>query len=262
MNFLSDGNIAYLQFDLLAAERVQHAVFTRKGGTSPEPWNSLNFGGSVGDEPERIRKNFNIALAPFGFSRESIYDVWQVHGTDIAIAESPRLSKSPHQKADIILSNRPGVILFMRFADCVPILLYDRMQKIVGLVHAGWEGTVKKAAQVAVQAMEDRFDCLPANILACIGPSIGPDHYEVGERVIHQVDLTFQNDRDHVLKPQNGSVHFDLWESNRLLLLQSGVRHIESVNICTACHPSDWYSHRRDHGQTGRFGVFITLPDE
>ena len=99
----------------------------------------------------------------------------------------------------------------------------------------------------------------PSDLLAAVGPSIGPDHYEVGLDVVRQVQQAFGNRAKDLLSTSAGQIKFDLWAANRLLLEQSGVRNIDVVNICTACHTEDWYSHRGDKGRTGRFGAIIAL---
>jgi copper oxidase (laccase) domain-containing protein len=95
--------------------------------------------------------------------------------------------------------------------------------------------------------------------LAAIGPSIGPDHYEIGEDVITQVRETFGADAESLLEGHGESIHFNLWGANRVLLEKAGVEQIEIAEICTACHTDDWFSHRREKGKTGRFGALIAL---
>jgi YfiH family protein len=162
-------------------------------------------------------------------------------------------------KADIILTDNPDLTLFMRFADCTPILLYDPLKHIVGIVHSGWLGTVRSAARVAVEAMSARFGTNPVDLLAAVGPSIGPDHYEVGKDVIAQVKAAFNEQASILLEQRGGRKYFNLWAANRLLLEKAGVEHIEVSRICTACNPVDWFSHRGEKGKTGRFGAMIAL---
>jgi polyphenol oxidase len=258
MSFQSKDGIRCFQFENLG-DGVTHAVFSRRGGLSPAPWASLNLGGTVGDEPERVRKNRQRALKSMGCKTESVYDVWQVHGVNVAIAESPRLQVTPHLLADIILTNTPGITLMMRFADCVPVLLHDPIRKVIGIVHAGWMGTIRGIARIAVEAMQANFGSNPREVLAAIGPSIGPDHYEVGPDVVMQVRQAFSFSSSNLLVEHAGAVHFDLWTATRIALDQVGVKQIEIANICTACHIEDWYSHRAEHGKTGRFGAIIAL---
>lgn len=257
MPFHSKEGIRYFQFENLG-EGVTQAIFTRRGGLSPDPWATLNLGGTVGDDPERVRKNRQRALAALGCDPESVYDVWQVHGVHVVIAEAPR-REIPHLQADVILTGAPGTTLMMRFADCVPVLLHDPIRKVIGIVHAGWMGTVRGVVRIAVEAMQVRFGSNPAKILAAIGPSIGPDHYEIGLDVAMQVRQAFGQNASGLLKKNGASVHFDLWEANCLALEQAGVRQIELASLCTACHTGDWYSHRAEHGRTGRFGAIIAL---
>jgi YfiH family protein len=259
MQFHQSGTIRYYTFDSLDEAGIIHAIFTRKGGVSPEPWASLNLGGTVGDDPARVSQNRQLIFETMGRDLDSLYDVWQVHGTEVAYASEPRMSHVPHRQADAILAESPDVTLLMRFADCVPILLYDPVRRVAGLVHSGWPGTVNRVARAAVEAMQGMYGSHPKNVLAAIGPSIGPDHYEIGPDVEEQVRYTFGRDAASLLPSVNGGVKFDLWAANRLILEKSGVSQIELAGICTACHQEDWYSHRGEKGQTGRFGVLMGL---
>jgi YfiH family protein len=256
MPFQERNGLRFVQFDSLSG--LPHAVFTRRGGVSPAPWSSLNVGGTVGDEPDRVRENRTRMLAGLGLLPGSVFDVWQVHGTDVVVADAPRPLEAPHQRADAIVTDRPDLVLAMRFADCVPILLSDPRHGAVGIAHAGWMGTVLKTVQYALAAMSGAYRTDPGEVRAVIGPSIGPDHYAIGPDVIHRVEEAFPQDSGRLLRSREGATSFDLWEANRLLLLQSGVTQVEVAGICTACHVQDWFSHRAEHGRTGRFGALIS----
>lgn len=261
MRFIQRGLIRYLTFDSLADLGIKHAMITRQGGVSPAPWNSLNVGGTVGDEHERVLENRRRVFDALGRDFHSMYDVWQVHGNNVICTDAPRDLSTAHLKADAILTDQPAVTLFMRFADCTPIMLYDPIKRVVGLVHAGWQGTVKKTAAFAIQAMQDRYGVSATDVFAVIGPSIGAHHYEVGNEVAEQVRQAFAADASALLT-ENGSgdrVQFDLWRANQIVLEQAGVRNVEVAGICTACNLQDWYSHRAEHGRTGRFGALICL---
>jgi len=256
MPFIQHNGLRYFQFDSL---RTRHAIFTRHGGVSPEPWGSLNVGGTVGDDLTRVKKNRLLSFDALSCAPESIFDVWQVHSADVVCANAPRPVDESYRQADIILTDRPNVTLFMRFADCVPILLHDPRHAIVGVAHAGWMGTLRDVATSAIHTMQKQYGSNPADILAAIGPSIGPDHYEIGADVILQVMQKFGDESELVLKSHNGKIHFNLWEANRLLLERSGVDQIEVSGVCTACNTHDWFSHRAEKGRTGRFGALISL---
>ena len=256
MAFVQHDGLRYYQFGALG---TRHAIFTRHGGVSPEPWGSLNVGGTVGDDLTRVRKNRLLSFEALKREPETIFDVWQVHSADVVCARAPRPEGESYRQADVILTDRPELTLFMRFADCVPILFHDPRNAIIGVAHAGWMGTVRGAATAAVNSMSDQYGSNPSDIVACIGPSIGPDHYEIGADVILQVMQKFGDESELVLKSHHGKIHFNLWEANRLLLERVGVSQIEISGICTACHTEDWFSHRAEKGRTGRFGALITL---
>ena len=259
MPFHETGSLRYYTFQSFEDEGIKHGIFTRQGGVSPQPWDSLNLGGLVGDDLTNVTANRERIFDALGRPRESVYDVWQVHGNDVVCTDAPRPFTREHLKADAILTDKPSVTLLMRFADCVPIALYDPHHKVVGLVHSGWPGTVKRAAAAAVEAMKSYYDSDPVELLAGVGPSIGVDHYPVGENVIEAVQTTFGDDASALLQVNGDAIHFDLWTANQLVLEQAGVRRIEIAAICTACHTQDWYSHRAENGKTGRFGMVINL---
>lgn len=259
MPFVEDSGLRYFQFEVFPAN-LTHAVFTRHGGVSPAPWDTLNVGGTVGDEAARVRENRARSFDVVGRKLDSMFDVWQVHSADAVLATSPRGPEEGIAKADIILTDRPEVTLYMRFADCVPLLLYDPVRAAVGMAHAGWLGTVRGAARAAVQAMMEGYGSRPGDIVAAIGPSIGPDHYEVRADVVERVEQAFGRASPRLIKERSGRTFFDLWEANRVQLEQLGLEQIEVAELCTACHTDDWFSHRAEKGKTGRFGALISLP--
>lgn len=264
MPFHNVQGVRFFTFDSLESLGFVHAVFTRKGGVSPHPWSSLNVGGTVGDAAERVMENRLRSLQALRREPSSVYDVWQVHSAEVVHVTEPRDVQQPHLRADAMLSNGPGLTLYMRFADCVPIFLVDPKRRVYGIAHAGWQGTVKRTAAALVGHFVRVYNCQPGELVACIGPSIGPDHYEIGPEVIHQVRLTFGKAAEELLCTSNGDfpgskVKFDLWKANQRVLEQAGVYKVETAGICTACHVEDWYSHRAEAGRTGRFGALIGL---
>lgn len=261
MPFHQPDSIRYYSFESLEGEKIKHAVFTRHGGISPQPWASLNVGGLRGDDPKNVYQNRVRSFNVMDRNPESVYDVWQVHSTDVIWTTGSRPMSIRHRKADAILTDRPEVTLFMRFGDCVPILLHDPVRKVVGVAHAGWMGTVNGIASETVKSMQTAYRCNPRDILAAIGPSIAVHHYEVGHEVVDQVESAFGQDADEVLVRDDGSTRFDLWRANQLILEKMGVRNIEVSGICTACNLHDWFSHRGEKGKTGRFGALIALDD-
>jgi YfiH family protein len=253
------GNLKYFTFESFPKEKINHGIFTRSGGISPDSFSSLNVGESAGDSRDNVVENRRRIFHVFDQSVDSIFDVWQIHSNHVKFTRIPRKSGTKHEQADAILTDSKDVSLFMQFADCVPILIYDPINNIIGIVHAGWQGTVKRIVQNTMKYLIDTFSSDPKLILAGIGPSIGPDHYEVGKNVIIEVEDQLGDIRSEVLITNNGKTYFDLWKSNELLLLQSGVKNIEVAKMCTACNLGDWYSYRLEGQKSGRFGVFMSL---
>ena len=258
MPFIESSGIRYFTFETLQHSALRHAILTRRGGSSPHPWTSLNLGGTIGDQPDRVRANLDKAMAAVSVSTASLAQVWQVHSAEIVRADSPNRAGSP-AKADGMVTARPGMSLLMRFADCVPILVFDPIRIAIGLGHAGWLGTVRGVSIQLVNRMVREFGSRPEDLIAGIGPSIGPDHYPVGPEVATQVEAAFGAHSSELLQARDGQVVFDLWAANRRQLESAGVRSVEVAGICTACHLDDWYSHRGERGQTGRFGAVLAL---
>lgn len=259
MPFHEAGGLRYYTFETFDRHGLPHGIFTRRGGVSPQPWASLNLGGLSGDPRENVIENRRRIFDVFGRPVETIFDAWQVHGRDVLAADRPRPLDSPHQKADGILTDRPEVSLFMRFADCVPVLLFDPVHQAVGLVHAGWRGTLNRAAAAAVERMTAEYGTRPGDVLAGIGPSICVEHYQVGQEVVEAARAAFGARAGEVLGQSNGAAHLDLWAGNRIVLEEAGMQSVEVAELCTAEHTGDWYSHRAERGQTGRFGAILYL---
>ena len=259
MKRLSNNGLEVMQFDLPEYDHVIHGFFTRRGGVSAGHWTSLNQGGTVGDEREHVIENRKRAFDFFNRPVESLFDVYQVHSTKTICTNDPRDLDSPHQKADAIFTDNPKITLFMRFADCVPIMLYDPKRNVVGIVHAGWKGTLGNIVKNAIDAIKAEYKVNPQDLVAGIGPSIGPDHYEVGEEVYQRVVKEFGSYSRELLFERNEKLYFNLWQANHHWLEMESVTRIECAEICTACHTEDWYSHRAEKGMTGRFGAMIAL---
>jgi hypothetical protein len=238
---------------------LTHAIFTRQGGVSQAPYHSLNLSVSVGDSPEVVQKNGQAVCRTLRIEPSQTVSCHLVHQADIIAVDAA--NRQPVMgKADGLVTQTPGIYLFMRFGDCVPLIFFDPAARAVGLSHAGWRGTLENVAGATVKAMVEQLGCRPENIIAAIGPAIGPCCYEVGPEVMSaaagvwpDADRLFQRNG----KPQHA--HFDLWEANRRQLAQAGVRQIIQSGLCTACRRSEFFSHRAEQGRTGRFGVIIGL---
>lgn len=252
-----DGLVFY-QFEQWST--LKHGVFTRHGGTSAAPWSSLNLGGNVGDDPKHVRRNHEKMYAALRGRDDRACSVWQVHSADVILATGPVRGRRWLAAADGLITDRPDTPLSMRFADCVPLLFVDPVKGAVGIAHAGWRGTVQGVGANVVQAMARAYGSRPADIQAAVGPSIGPNRFQVGEEVVEAVAARFGANHGLARRdPDDGTAYLDLWAANRLDLERAGVEQIEIAGMCTAEHVDEFFSHRQEKGRTGRFGAVICL---
>ncbi|MEX2143095.1 MAG: peptidoglycan editing factor PgeF [Anaerolineales bacterium] len=260
MPFVEIGGLRVFQFENLSLGPVTQAVATRQGGVSEGPYAKLNVGISVGDDPARVAENIERIFVAMGRPRASMFDSFLVHGAGALVAGGPRPAEwgKPPQ-GDIILTNKPNVTLFMRYADCVPLLYVDPVKRALALAHAGWRGTLLKVAAKAVDEMRAHYGSRPQDLLVGIGPAISVQQYEVGPEVVAQVQTVFGQQAAELLPQFNGSTHLDLVAANLRVLEAAGVRNIEQAGLCTFDNQQDWFSHRGAGGKTGRFGVLLAL---
>lgn len=241
-------DIDLIRPDWPAPASVTACVTTRRGGYSSTPYDSLNLGDHVGDDPESVQRN-----------REHLAKVlelpstpkWlnQVHGTKVLNAAQIQ----PRAEADASYSREPGVVCTIMTADCLPVFFSDDKGREVAVAHAGWRGLVAGVLEATVDAME----APPARIMAWLGPAIGPEQFEVGD----EVRAAFSNENPAAMqafKPSpKGRWLADIYVLARLRLEQSGVKSISGGNLCTFSDDSNFYSYRRDSCQSGRMVSLI-----
>lgn len=243
-----DG-IEWLEFELLAdVPEVVHGVFLRKGGVSGAPYHSLNFSFQVNDDPIAVTQNEEKVKNILEISR--VVRGKLVHGNQVVCVED---EETPlNKESDGFITSLKGTGLLVTHADCQACLFYDPMKKVIGNVHCGWRGNVANIYGEAVRLMQKRYGSRPADLLACISPSLGP------------CCAQFQNYRtelpSHFLKYQVVPDYFDLWAVAEEQLTDCGLlpHHMEFAEICTFSNPDDFYSYRRDK-LSGRNGTVIAL---
>jgi len=254
--------------NLFEYEGIRHFISTRTGGCSVSPWESFNLSFNVEDDPQNVLKNRKLLAASVGFSLAGLTTAKQIHDCHVKIVSESLRGKggSDYKGAidatDAMVTNGPGICLMVLVADCVPILFYDPVRSAIGVAHAGWKGTLRWIAQKTVKVFQEQFGSSPKDILACIGPSIGPCCYQVGQEVISQVKDVFGTKAGYVRKESSdGKGYFDLWTANLGQLLQVGIpeKNIEVARVCTCDHPYPFFSYRRENAKTGRFGAGIVI---
>jgi YfiH family protein len=259
---MAANGVVFYASPLLEAAGVPHAFSTRIGGLSPAPFDSLNLGNPSGcditDDYERIWKNSRLLAAACGCpAGDSVLRVHQVHGGVVARAVADRPFDT-HSKADAIVSDDPHRIASVRVADCVPVLLARPDGKTVAAVHAGWRGVIAGIVTAALRELLNP-DGQAATVLAAIGPCIGYDAFEVGPEVLEEFRNHFG--KHAPLRTVEGGKGFvDLRAAIRLQLLMAGVadERIDKTDRCTYRDREQFYSHRRDHGATGRMAAIIS----
>jgi len=245
---------------------VVHAVSTRQGGVSHGPFESLNVGLHVGDDPAAVLENRRRLCEAVGVELDSLVAGTQVHGNAVAWVTEGQRGRGARDAAtalpdtDALVTDARGLVLAAFAADCPLIALVDPDRRAVGLVHASRRGTIGRIAERTVRAMERLLGCRPADLWAAMAPSIGPCCYEVGNDVLAEARGSLP-DADSFFVRRNGQLHMDLWAANAAQLLHAGLRaeRIEATNVCTRCHSDEFFSHRASGGRTGRFALLLGL---
>ena len=261
------AGLSVYRFASLPPDRLQAFVTTRVGGHSPPPYASLNMSFSSGDERANVIANRALACATWGLTLERSVWGFQVHADRVAAVGAGDAGRGKHggdgiPGTDALVTAEVGLALGIVAADCVPIVLYDPLRHVAGLVHAGWRGTVARVACKAVDVMCSRHGSRAQDLLAGIGPSIGPQDYEVGPEVVAAAAGGLGEElAARVLVPTaSGHARMDLWQANASALEQAGVprEQIEIAGISTATNLDELYSHRAE-GPTGRFAALVCL---
>lgn len=201
---------------------------------------------------EEVENNKKLLCEHFGIPYENLVIPQQTHSDNIGIIE-----KIPQtfENTDALVTNKRGIALALNFADCVPIIFYDPVQKAIAIAHAGWRGTVAKIGPKTVEKMIEEFNSKPEDIIALIGPSIGKCCFEVKEDVREK--LLESVDNKHFEAFSNNNV--DLKLVNKLQLLSIGLKKIELSEYCTSCQNELFFSYRKEKGKTARHSAVIIV---
>ena len=249
---------------------VTHAISTRIGGVSSEPYDSLNLGLHVGDVDENVLANREKFARSLGFQLDDIVTPNQVHGVKVVRVDENHRGRGSKvyadsiEKTDALITDVENLPLMLCFADCVPILFVDVDNRAVGLAHGGWKGTVNKIAAKTFLAMRENFGTTPENCLVGIGPSIGACCYEVGAEVKAACEKNFPNHYELIIN-RDGKIFFDLQTANKIQLEEVGIptENIDVAVECTCCNSNFYFSYRAARknklNETGRIAALIAL---
>jgi polyphenol oxidase len=261
----SSNGVVYYASAILEAIGIRHAFSTRLGGISPPPFDSLNLGNpngcAVQDDYDRIWANYARLLACIGCPTEPPLRVHQVHGNEVLEVRSGE-GFDTACKADALVSSDSRRAISVRTADCVPILISSGDGSVVAAVHAGWRGIVAGVIPATLKRMMAAMGKRVLTFRAAIGPCIGMGAFEVGSEVLTEFEKLF-GPKAPVRSMGNDKGVVDLRVAARLQLLGCGVdeRCVDSTDRCTVTHEDEFFSHRRDHGITGRMAAIIAAND-
>jgi YfiH family protein len=245
---------------------VKHCFTTRAGGVSEGAFNSLNTSITKEDPIENVKRNLELVCGTIGIDYKKLVFSDQTHQDNIRVVTQADIGKGLTLSSDInntdgLMTDIPGIPLITFYADCVPLFFLDKKNRAIAVVHSGWKGTVLKVGAKAIRQMAEVYGTKPEDCLAGIGPSIEMDCFEVGQEVAEQFAESFGN-QPQIMRPLGkGKYAVDLWEVNKLMLMDAGVpeNNITVSGFCTKCNEELFFSYRRDRGITGSMSAIMEL---
>lgn len=249
-------------------KEIAHFCTSREGGVSVGNYASFNLSPFSGENPDNFSENKKILADSLGIGLNKIIIPYQTHGTEIREINETFLQLNSEQKeaflsgVDALITKLSSICIGITTADCVPILFFDPVKKVIAAAHAGWRGTCGKIAEKTILTLIEKHDCKPSDILVTIGPSISPEVYEVGKELVKN----FENagfDISEVFCTKNNSIYLDLWKANEQLLLKNGIlqQNVVVAGICTYSEHEKFFSARRLGLKSGRMLSGIMLVD-
>lgn len=265
-----DNEVLYYTFpEFEKFPEIVHGFSSREGGVSGGFYRTMNLGITTDDDKEKIIENYRIFCDTLKVDVNKVVIGQLTHEANVRNVTAKDagcglLKPFTYERIDGLLTNEPGLVLTATFADCVPVFFYDPVQKVVGIAHSGWRGTVKEIAGKMVEQMVSDYGCKAENIHAGIGPSIGMCCFEVDEDTFYAfTDLLYLEDGWYYEK-ENGHYDIDLWRVIWSTLTNRGVlpEHISVSGICTCCNSSVLFSHRASKGKRGAMAGMISIKEK
>lgn len=263
------NGVPFLSFPALdQIDWLVNGFSTREGGVSTGDCATMNLSFTRGDREEAVRENYRLIAEAIGFDEKRLVTSHQTHTTNIRVVTEEDAGKGITKERDYtdidgLVTNVPQLPLVTYYADCVPLYFADTVHRAIGLSHSGWRGTVNKMGAATLAAMEQAYGTNPKDVIACIGPSICMQCYEVSRDVAEAFEHNFSKESlSSILeKKENGKYQLDLWAANRYVLAEAGVpqAQIITAGLCTCCH-WDWlFSHRASKGKRGNLAAFLMI---
>jgi hypothetical protein len=258
--------ISYITIPEWADMGALAALSARSGGISYMPFDSLNMGLHVGDNPHHVIENRKRFMLATGGQLEQMVCCQQVHGDRIKLINHSHAGlgakemKTAIGDSDAMITNVPGIFLTTFYADCIPVYFFDPVKRVVALAHSGWKGTMLRIAEKTLQSMTEEYKCKPKDIRSFIGPGIGSCCFAIDGSLADKAIREFDSLSD-IIRYNNGKQYWDLPATIYQCLIKAGIEnnHLNICPLCTCCNADYFYSFRRDKGNTGRMGAVITL---
>ena len=270
VNIKQFGGVQYISFPkLYAAPGVRHIFSTRTGGVSEGARGSMNLSFRNGDSRENVEENYRRICGAVNIDVSHLVLSRQTHTNNVISVGKEHCgtgySKPEFEDVDGLITNTPGVALVTQYADCVPLLFYDPVSRVIANSHSGWRGTMQKIGEVTVNKMVNEFGARRENIIAAIGPCICKNCYEVDIKVYTAFESAgFGGDiLEKIFESKGDGEHFllDLREANRLILLGAGItpENLDIADLCTAENKEYLHSHRATAGKRGNLAAIIEM---
>lgn len=272
MDYKTVEKVPYLSFPILEKTGlVKQGFSTKLGGVSQGKYATMNFTFTRGDNRSHVMENYRRMGKALGVDMERMVLSYQTHTTNVRLVTEEDAGKGiikerDYEDVDGLITNVPGITLVTFYADCVPLYFLDPTHQAIGLSHSGWRGTVKRMGEVTVKKMEEAFGTKAEDVIACIGPSICKECYEVGGEVAKEFMKGF--DKKYwggiLSEKKDGKYLLDLWRANEIVLLEAGIKqeNIQVTDICTHCNSDLLFSHRTTGNERGNLAAFLGLVEK
>ena len=265
-NINKADNIEYLTSPKLDQYTdIFHCFTTKIGGVSKGCYESLNLGLGTADDIQNVLENYHILARDIGIEASDFVTSFQTHTKNVRIVTSADKGKGITRKRDYrdvdgLITNEKNIALVTTHADCVPLFFYDPINKVVGVAHSGWKGTLYKIAEEIINKFVDTFNTNAGDIIVSIGPSLCQDCFEV-DADVKDLFLNENQEYEKFMYHKGIKSYIDLWAINEYILINNGVKreNIENMNICTKCNMDKFFSHRGHHGKRGIMAAVIML---
>lgn len=272
MDYKTVEKVPYLSFPILEKTGlVKQGFSTKLGGVSQGKYATMNFTFTRGDNPLHVMENYRRMGTALGVEVERMVLSYQTHTTNVRQVTEEDAGKGivkerDYEDVDGLITNVPGITLVTFYADCVPLYFLDPIHQAIGLSHSGWRGTVKRMGKVTVKKMEEAFGTKAEDVIACIGPSICKECYEVGGEVAQEFMKQFDKKHwgDILTEKKEGKYLLDLWRANEIVLLEAGIKqeNIQITDICTHCNSDLLFSHRTTGNERGNLAAFLGIAEK